>query len=107
MLFSARHMQLVVMCLQPGEEIGTEVHDVDQLIYVVEGEGRIVLDGRAESVDKGMVVCVPAGVQHNVISRPREPIRIFTIYAPPEHAPGTVHETKADADAPLRQPVSA
>jgi mannose-6-phosphate isomerase-like protein (cupin superfamily) len=98
-LFTAKHMQLVVMCLQPGEEIGTEVHDVDQLIYIVDGEGRVVLDGRDEKVVKGMVVCVPAGVQHDVITENGEAMKFFTIYAPPEHAAGTVHETKADAAA--------
>jgi mannose-6-phosphate isomerase-like protein (cupin superfamily) len=96
-------MQLVVMCLQPGEDIGAEVHDVDQLFYIVDGEGRAVLDGREQKVDKGMVVCVPAGMQHNVISENDEALQLFTIYAPPEHAAGTVHETKADAAATTRE----
>jgi len=98
-LFTARQMQLVVMSLRPGEEIGTEVHEVDQLIYIVEGEGKVVLDGEGAKVEKGMVVCVPAGVQHNVIAGKGEAMKLFTVYAPPEHAPGTIHETKADAEA--------
>jgi len=98
-LFTARQMQLVVMSLLPGEEIGTEVHEVDQLIYLVEGEGKVVLDGEGALVEKGMVVCVPAGVQHNVIAGKGAAMKLFTVYAPPEHAPGTIHETKADAEA--------
>src|SRR5690348_6911453 len=98
-LFTARQMQLVVMSLQPGEEIGTEVHEVDQLIYIVEGEGRVVLDGEGATVERGTVVCVPAAVQHNVIAGKGEALKLFTVYAPPDHAPGTVHETKADAEA--------
>jgi mannose-6-phosphate isomerase-like protein (cupin superfamily) len=98
-LFTSKHMQLVVMCLQPGEEIGTEVHEVDQLIYVVDGEGRAVLDGQTEKVKKGIVMCVPAGVQHNVICADGEALKLFTVYGPPQHAPGTVHQTRADAEA--------
>jgi mannose-6-phosphate isomerase-like protein (cupin superfamily) len=105
-LFSAGHIQLVLMSLQPGEEIGTEVHEVDQLIYVVDGEGRVVLDGRGKKVEEGMVVCVPAGVQHNVIGANGEPMKLFTIYAAPEHAPGTVHKTKADAERTPTQPAT-
>ena len=103
-LFSAKQMQLVVMSLRPGEEIGTEVHDVDQLIYVTGGQGRVVLDGRAQELEAGSVVCVPAGVQHNVINAPGGEMKLFTIYAPPEHAPGTVHPTREDAEAEERLP---
>ena len=97
-LFTSKHMQLVVMCLQPGEEIGTEVHEVDQLIYVVDGEGRAVHDGRPEKVKKGTVICVPAGVQHNVICANGEALKLFTVYAPPQHVAGTIHKTRADAE---------
>jgi mannose-6-phosphate isomerase-like protein (cupin superfamily) len=96
--FSARHSQLVLMSLRPGEEIGTEVHEVDQIIYIVEGEGRAVLDGRPQPIEDGMVVCVPAGVQHNVISSNRGALKLFTVYSPPAHAPETVDKTKADAE---------
>jgi mannose-6-phosphate isomerase-like protein (cupin superfamily) len=98
-LFSAKQLQLAVMSLQPGEETGTEVLEVDHLIYVISGDGRVVLDGRGKEVAGGMVVCVPAGVQHNVISAPGGALKLFTVYAPPEHAPRTVHETSADAEA--------
>jgi mannose-6-phosphate isomerase-like protein (cupin superfamily) len=97
-LFTGGHSQLVVMCLQPGEEIGTEVHEVDQLIYVVEGEGKVVLEGRGEKIDEGTVVCVPARTQHNVVNTHNEPMQLFTVYAPPQHRSGTAHRTKADAE---------
>lgn len=99
-LFTGAHSQLVVMCLQPGEEIGTEVHEVDQLIFIVEGEGKLVLDGRGERIEEGMVACIPARTQHNVVNTDHEePMQLFTVYAPPQHAAGTVQTTRADAEA--------
>lgn len=98
-LFTASHSQLVIMSLLPGEEIGTEVHDVDQTLYVVDGEGMVVFDGVEKDFEKGMVVVVPAGVRHNVINTDDDPMKLFTIYAPPQHAVGTVHRTKAEAEA--------
>ena len=97
-LFTAEKSQLVMMSLRPGEDIGEEVHaDVDQLLYAVRGEGVAVADGKELAFDKGTVFCVPAGVKHNVKNTGDEPMKLFTVYAPPQHAPGTVHETKADA----------
>jgi mannose-6-phosphate isomerase-like protein (cupin superfamily) len=98
-LFTGRSSQLVVMCLRPGEEIGTEVHEVDQLLYVVEGEGRVVLEGRGQRIEPGTMACVPAGIQHNVINSPVAPMKLFTVYSPPEHAPGSVHATRDEAEA--------
>lgn len=98
-LFTASHSQLVIMSLLPGEEIGTEVHKVDQILYVVDGEGKVVLDGVSKEFEKGMIVLVPAGVQHNVINTDDDPMKLFTVYAPAQHAVGTVHRTKADAEA--------
>ena len=98
-LFTGKSSQLVLMSLEPGEDIGSETHDVDQLLFVVEGEGKVVLDGRDERFEDGMVVCVPAGTRHNILNTDDEPMRLFTVYAPPQHAPGTVHVTKADAQA--------
>jgi mannose-6-phosphate isomerase-like protein (cupin superfamily) len=103
-LFTGGHLQLVIMSLQPGEEIGTEVHEVDQLLYFVDGDGRVVLDGERVEVEKGMVVCIPAGVQHNVINANGDAMKLFTVYAPPEHAAGTVQETSEEADR-SREPV--
>ncbi len=98
-LFTAKKSQLVLMALKPGEEIGAEVHEVDQILYVVDGEGKVVLDGAGQEFEKGMIVVVPAGVRHNVINTDDEPMKLFTVYAPPQHAAGTVHRTKADAEA--------
>ena len=97
-LFTATNSQLVLMSLRPGEEIGAEVHKVDQALYVVDGEGKVVLDGAAQDFTKGAIVVVPAGVEHNVINAGDEPMKLFTIYSPPQHAAGTVHRTKAAAE---------
>lgn len=105
-LFTATKSQLVIMSLLPGEEIGSEVHDGDQLLYVAKGDGVAVFDGREVAFEKGMVFCVPAGARHNVINRGDKPIKLFTFYAPPQHAAGTIHRTKADADAAERAAAS-
>ena len=97
-LFTATKSQLVLMSLRPGEEIGTEVHKVDQALYFVDGEGKVVLDGAGQDFAKGAIVVVPAGVEHNVINAGDEPMKLFTIYSPPQHAAGTVHRTKAAAE---------
>jgi mannose-6-phosphate isomerase-like protein (cupin superfamily) len=102
-LFTGTKSQLVLMSLRPGEEIGAEVHKVDQVLYVVDGEGKVVLDGIDKEFEKGEIVFVPAGVQHNVINTDDEPMKLFTIYAPPEHAPGTIHRTKAVAEEAERE----
>jgi len=102
-LFTGTKSQLVLMSLRPGEEIGTEVHKVDQVLYVVDGEGSVVLGGVDKEFVKGEIVFVPAGVRHNVINTGVEPMKLFTIYAPPQHAPGTVHRTKAVAEEAERE----
>ena len=96
---TASKSQVVLMSLLPGEEIGTEVHDGDQLLYAVKGRGTAVIDRTSEPFEKGTMFCVPAGTEHNVINTGDEPFKLFTVYAPPEHAPGTIHETKAEAEA--------
>lgn len=99
-LFTGTRSQLVVMALLPGEEIGTEVHgEIDQLLYVVKGQGVAVFGNVKETLAKGAVFCVPAGTTHNVINTGDEPLKLFTVYSPPQHAPGTIHATKADAAA--------
>ena len=102
-LFTAEKSQLVVMSLLPGEEIGTETHIGDQLLYAVKGEGIAVINGAREPFEKGEILCVPAGAPHNVINNDDRPLKLFTIYAPPQHAPGTIHETKADAEPAERR----
>lgn len=93
-------MQVVVMTIPPGGEIGAETHpETDQVLLFVEGEGRSVLDGVEEDVSEGRLVFVRAGTHHNFLNTGDRPLRIVTAYAPPEHEPGTVHRDKAEADA--------
>ena len=101
-LFTGKHSQLVVMCLQGGEEIGNEVHpDVDQFFRIEEGSARFVFNGKEKHVvHNGEAVVVPAGTYHNVINvAATAPLKLYTIYTPPQHPDGTVHKTKAEAEA--------
>jgi mannose-6-phosphate isomerase-like protein (cupin superfamily) len=92
--------QVVVMSIPPGGEIGSEVHpDVDQVLVFVQGEGQAILDGEKSAVSVDRLVHVPAGTRHNFVNTGKADLRLYTIYAPPEHAPGTIHKTKAEADA--------
>jgi mannose-6-phosphate isomerase-like protein (cupin superfamily) len=94
------HAQIVVMSIPPGGEIGEEVHDgVDQVLVFVEGEGTAILDGERSPVSGGRVVHVTAGTRHNFVNDGSADLKLYTVYTRPEHAPGTVHRTKADADA--------
>ena len=97
-LFTAKNCQLVLMSLLPGEEIGEEIHELDQFIRFEAGEGKVVLDGAETAVSDGFAVVIPAGVKHNVINTSADAkLKLYTIYTPPEHRDGTVHQTKADA----------
>ena len=101
-LFTGKHAQLVVMCLQAGEEIGNEVHpNVDQFFRIEEGAARFVLNGTEEHVvENGGAVVVPAGTYHNVINTSAtSPLKLYTIYTPPQHPDGTVYKTRAEAEA--------
>ena len=99
-LWTGEHTQLVIMTIPPGGEIGEEVHEEnDQLLVFVDGEAEAVLDGRSSTVGPNDLVLVPAGTRHNFINTGDGPLRLVTVYAPPEHAPGTVHQTRAEADA--------
>jgi mannose-6-phosphate isomerase-like protein (cupin superfamily) len=100
-LFTGRHTQLVLMTLPPGEEIGLETHaEHDQFIRVEAGSGFVVLNGRKHTLGDGVAVVIPAGVEHNVVNTSTsEPLRLYTLYSPPEHADGTVHRTKRDEPA--------
>ncbi len=99
-LYTGQHLQLVLMTLQPGEEVGEEVHpDRDQFFRIEEGEGAIDIDGRENKVEDDIAVIVPAGARHNVRNTGAEPLRFYTIYGPPEHKDGVVQATKADAQA--------
>ena len=94
------HEQVVLMTIPPGSEIGEEVHpDTDQVLVIVDGTAEAILDGGRSALGAGDLVLVRAATQHNVVNTGDRPLRLFTVYAPPEHAAGTVHQTKADADA--------
>jgi mannose-6-phosphate isomerase-like protein (cupin superfamily) len=97
-LYTGHHMQLVLMSLKPGEEIGEEVHkNRDQFFRVEEGQGEVVIDGRRTKIESEFAIVVPAGARHNIRNTGDEPLKLYTLYGPPEHADGTVHVTKADA----------
>ncbi|MCA1245854.1 cupin domain-containing protein [Massilia sp. MS-15] len=104
-LYTTARSQLVIMTLQPGEEIGVERHEGhDQFIRVEAGKGVAVLDGEEHRLEDGVAVVIPAGTEHNVINTsPSEAMRLYTLYTPPEHPDGIVHATKAEADEYERQ----
>ncbi|TFI58828.1 cupin domain-containing protein [Sphingomonas parva] len=98
-LYTGKNLQLVLMTLKPGEEIGEEVHeDRDQFFRVEEGEGTVYIDGAANAVKDDFAVIVPAGARHNVVNSGAEPLRLYTIYGPPEHKDKVVHKTKEQAE---------
>jgi mannose-6-phosphate isomerase-like protein (cupin superfamily) len=98
-VLTQKHSQLVLMSVEPGDEIGEETHKVDQILVFVDGEGQAVLDGKKSKVKPNSLVEVPAGTLHNFINTGDTPLKLYTIYAPPEEEPDTVHKTKAEADA--------
>lgn len=101
-LFTGKHLQLVVMCLQPKEKIGNEVHpEVDQFFRIEEGSAQFVLkDAEKHLVEAGDAVVVPAGIYHNVINTSStNQLKLYTLYTPPQHPDGTIHKTKAEAEA--------
>lgn len=100
-LHTGKYSQLVVMSIPPSGEIGEEVHDaVDQFFYFVEGRGEAVIEGEVKAIEKGDGLVVSAGTKHNIKNADvDDPLQLFTIYSPPNHPDGTVHETKEDADA--------
>jgi mannose-6-phosphate isomerase-like protein (cupin superfamily) len=100
---TGQHSQVVLMTIPPGGEIGEEVHDhVDQTLLFLEGRGEATLDGETAPVHPNSLVLVRAGTRHNFVNTGEGPLRLVTIYAPPEHAPGTVHMTKEEAEAAER-----
>lgn len=100
-LFTGKFAQLVVMNLKPGEEIGTEVHNtVDQFFRFEKGQGKVIMNGEESVVSDGSAVIVPAGTEHNIINTSQtEPLKLYTIYSPPNHPEGTIHKTKEEAMA--------
>lgn len=105
-LWTGSNLQMTVMAIEPGHDIGLEVHDDgDQFLRVEGGRGRVQMGPAQDDlpfdreVEDGWVILVPAGTWHNVTSIGEEPLKVYALYAPPEHPHGTVHPTKADADA--------
>ena len=99
-LYTGHHLQLVLMTLQPGEEIGSEVHDgIDQFFRFEEGEGVVDIDGVENRVEDGSGLIVPSGARHNVRNTGDKPLKLYTLYGPPEHKDGITQVTKADAEA--------
>ena len=99
-LHTGQHAQLVIMCLQPNEDIGEEVHEiVDQFLRIEEGEGKVIMDGEERSIKNGDAIVVPAGTKHNLINTSSDKeLKLYTVYSPAHHKDGTVHKTKADAE---------
>ncbi|MDE2485784.1 MAG: cupin domain-containing protein [Alphaproteobacteria bacterium] len=99
-LYTGRYLQLVLMALKPGEEIGEEVHeDHDQFFRIEAGSGEVRIDGKATKIEADDAVIVPAGARHNVVNTGNEPLKLYTIYGPPEHRDAVVRATKAEAEA--------
>ena len=103
-LYTGKHLQLVLMSLKPGEEIGEEVHDThDQFFRIEKGKGEVWIDGTKTKVKADFAIIVPAGARHNVINTGDEPMRLYTVYAPVHHAPGRVQPTVEDAEREERE----
>jgi len=98
-LWTGEHVQLVIMTIPPGGEIGAEVHQVDQVLTFVSGVGKAKVGGQTRNVVQGDLVAVPAGTKHNFTNDGPNPLVLYTVYGPPEHADGAVHKSKEDADA--------
>lgn len=98
-LYTAKNMQLVLMSLKPGEDIGEEIHQLDQFIRIESGEGKAILNGTEHKLSDGFSIVVPAGTRHNLINTSSsKPLKMYTLYSPPNHLDGTIHKTKAEAD---------
>lgn len=98
-LYTGANLQLVLMSLKPGEEIGEEVHeDRDQFFRIEAGKGEVLIDGVRHEVEDDDAVIVPAGARHNVRNTGDQPLKVYTLYGPPEHKDGVVHKTKADSE---------
>lgn len=97
-LYTAKNCQVVLMSLNPGEEIGAEVHHLDQFIRIEKGQGKAILDDAEHALSDGFVIVVPSGAMHNIINTGQDSMKLYTVYAPPNHKDKTVHVTRADAE---------
>ncbi len=98
-LYTGKHGQLVLMSLLPKEEIGEEIHDVDQFLRVEKGTGSVILNGIPHDIADGIAIVVPAGTRHNILNSGSDSMKLYTLYMPPHHHDGVVHKTKAEAGA--------
>lgn len=99
-LFTAKHSQLVLMSLKPKEEIGEEIHQLDQFFRCEQGEGKAIIDGVENAISDGFAILIPAGTKHNIINISKDKtLKLYTLYAPPNHQDGIVHKTKKDAES--------
>ena len=98
-LYTAKHSQLVLMSINPGEDIGQEIHDNDQFFRVEEGSGEVVINGKRTPLEPGSGIVIPAGSEHNIINTGEEPLQLYSLYAPPHHKDKVVHQTKQDAQS--------
>lgn len=96
-LYTDKKSQLVLMSLEPNEEIGEEIHEVDQFLRIEQGKGEAILDGVEHEISDGFAILVPAGAKHNIINGSEGKMKLYTIYCPPEHKKDTLHITKEDA----------
>lgn len=97
-LYTAKNSQLVVMSLKPGEDIGEEVHELDQFIRIEEGRGKAILNSVVHEISDGFAVVIPAGTKHNILNGQDSEMKIYTVYSPPNHRDGVIHETKEEAE---------
>lgn len=97
-LYTAKNCQLVIMSLNPDEDIGAEIHTVDQFFRIEEGSGQAVLNGVRTAVQAGFAILVPAGTNHNIINTGDVPLKLYTLYSPPNHRDGVIHQTRNDAE---------
>lgn len=95
-LYTAKNSQLVLMCIKPGDEIGEEVHTLDQFIRIEGGEAKAIMDGEEHNLCTDHAIVVPAGMRHNIINNGETDLKLYTLYSPPEHKDGIVEHTKAD-----------
>ena len=95
-LYTGKHSQLVLMSIEPGDEIGEEVHHLDQFIRIEAGQATVTMDGVEHRLEDDWAVIIPAGTRHNVVNSGDIPLKLYSVYSPPEHKDGTVHPTKSD-----------
>lgn len=97
-IYTAPHLQLVLMTIPPGDHIGAETHDVDQFFRVESGTGEVIIGSARSQVGPGSAIVVPGGTRHDVVAHGDAPLELYTIYGPPNHRDGVVHHTRADAE---------